>query len=72
MIGRALPLIGAWGELDTTQQPVAIIDEDMCINCGKCDMVCNDSGYQVSERERERECLVKIQAHSLYSVGCYI
>ena len=55
MIGRALPLIGAWGELDTTQQTVAIIDEDMCINCGKCYMVCNDSGYQVRERERERE-----------------
>lgn len=40
-------MIGDWGELDTTQQAVAIIDEDMCINCGKCYMICNDSGYQV-------------------------
>ena len=43
-------MIGAWGELDTNQQAVAIIDEDMCINCGKCYMVCNDSGYQVRSR----------------------
>lgn len=46
VIGRVLPMIGAWGELDTEQQAVALIDEDMCINCGKCYMVCNDSGYQ--------------------------
>ena len=44
VIGCALPRIGAWGQLDG--QAVAIIDEDMCINCGKCYMVCNDSGYQ--------------------------
>lgn len=46
MIGNALPRIGAYSSLDNTQQVVAIIDEDMCINCGKCYMVCNDSGYQ--------------------------
>ena len=46
-MGRALGRIGRYEELDNTQQAVAIIDEDMCINCGKCYMVCNDSGYQV-------------------------
>jgi Fe-S-cluster-containing dehydrogenase component len=29
------------------EQVVALIDEEMCINCGKCYMTCNDSGYQV-------------------------
>lgn len=47
MVGRALDRIGKYEELDNTQQAVAVIDEDMCINCGKCYMVCNDSGYQV-------------------------
>lgn len=28
-------------------QVQAVIDEEMCINCGKCYMTCNDSGYQV-------------------------
>lgn len=38
--------IGAYGDLDNKQQVVALIDEDMCVNCGKCYMTCNDSGYQ--------------------------
>ncbi|XP_015783399.1 dihydropyrimidine dehydrogenase [NADP(+)] isoform X2 [Tetranychus urticae] len=46
IIGEAVPRIGTFGELDTKQQVVALIDEDMCINCGKCYMTCNDSGYQ--------------------------
>jgi len=46
LVGAALPMIGAYGDLDNKQQVVALIDEDMCINCGKCYMTCNDSGYQ--------------------------
>ncbi|CAG0888576.1 unnamed protein product [Darwinula stevensoni] len=46
VIGRALPMIGSYGDLDNTQQVVALIDEDMCINCGKCYLACNDAGYQ--------------------------
>lgn len=32
---------------------VALIDDDMCINCGKCYMTCNDSGYQAIEFDPE-------------------
>ncbi|XP_062336071.1 dihydropyrimidine dehydrogenase [NADP(+)]-like [Osmerus eperlanus] len=46
VIARALKHIGAYGELNNTEQVLALIDEDMCINCGKCYMTCNDSGYQ--------------------------
>lgn len=46
IIGLALPMIGAYGDLDNLQQKVALIDPEMCINCGKCYMTCNDSGYQ--------------------------
>lgn len=38
--------IGPYQSLDNKQQVVALIDQDMCINCGKCYMTCNDSGYQ--------------------------
>lgn len=38
--------IGSYQSLDNKQQVVALIDQDMCINCGKCYMTCNDSGYQ--------------------------
>ncbi|XP_013417109.1 dihydropyrimidine dehydrogenase [NADP(+)] isoform X2 [Lingula anatina] len=46
MIGKALPMIGAFSDLDNKQQSVASIIQEMCINCGKCYMTCNDSGYQ--------------------------
>ncbi|KAK0134539.1 Dihydropyrimidine dehydrogenase [NADP(+)] [Merluccius polli] len=46
VIARALNHIGSYQELNNKEQVVALIDEDMCINCGKCYMTCNDSGYQ--------------------------
>lgn len=39
--------LGTFGELSGVEQVVALINEEMCINCGKCYMTCNDSGYQV-------------------------
>ncbi|XP_059168916.1 dihydropyrimidine dehydrogenase [NADP(+)]-like [Physella acuta] len=46
LIGDAVDRITSYNELDNTDQVIALIDEDMCINCGKCYMTCNDSGYQ--------------------------
>jgi dihydropyrimidine dehydrogenase (NADP+) len=45
-IGRAVDRIGTYTEMSNTEQVVALVDEEMCVNCGKCYMVCNDSGYQ--------------------------
>ena len=46
MIGRSLKYIGKYNDLTPREQVVAVIDDEMCINCGKCYMTCNDSGYQ--------------------------
>ncbi|EFA82215.1 dihydropyrimidine dehydrogenase [Heterostelium album PN500] len=45
-INRAIPRIGVYNDLNNKEQVVALVDEDLCINCGKCYMTCNDSGYQ--------------------------
>eukprot|EP01125_Pyxidicula_operculata_P018237 TRINITY_DN6477_c0_g1_i1.p1 TRINITY_DN6477_c0_g1~~TRINITY_DN6477_c0_g1_i1.p1 ORF type:complete len:1026 (-),score=284.33 TRINITY_DN6477_c0_g1_i1:104-2800(-) len=45
-IGRALDRIGQWYQLNREQQAVALVDSELCINCGKCYMTCNDTGYQ--------------------------
>ena len=45
-VATAVSRIGTYGDLDNKQQVVALIDEEMCINCGKCYMTCNASGYQ--------------------------
>ncbi|XP_074037989.1 dihydropyrimidine dehydrogenase su(r) isoform X2 [Leptinotarsa decemlineata] len=46
LLGRSLSKIGPYKKLNANEQVVAVIDDDMCINCGKCYMACNDSGYQ--------------------------
>ncbi|CAH2036954.1 unnamed protein product, partial [Iphiclides podalirius] len=53
VLGEALPRIGPYKKLDNTKQVVALIDDDMCINCGKCYMACADSGYQAIEFDPE-------------------
>ncbi|XP_046913747.2 dihydropyrimidine dehydrogenase su(r) [Dermatophagoides farinae] len=46
LIGYSLPKMGTFNQLNNNEQKVALINQDMCINCGKCYMTCNDSGYQ--------------------------
>jgi len=46
LVGASRGNIGTYNSLDNKQQVVALIDQDICINCGKCYMTCNDSGYQ--------------------------
>lgn len=46
IIGQALDRIGNYSDLSNVHQVVAEIDPEICINCGKCYMTCNDSGYQ--------------------------
>lgn len=53
VLGDALPRVGTYKHLDNTKQVVALIDDDMCINCGKCYMACADSGYQAIEFDPE-------------------
>jgi NADPH-dependent glutamate synthase beta subunit-like oxidoreductase/dihydroorotate dehydrogenase/Pyruvate/2-oxoacid:ferredoxin oxidoreductase delta subunit len=52
-IGRALDKIGTYMQLDNQQQVVALVDDELCINCGKCYMTCNDSGYQAIKFDPE-------------------
>ncbi|XP_038601220.1 dihydropyrimidine dehydrogenase [NADP(+)] [Tachyglossus aculeatus] len=53
VIGKALKYIGTFGDLNKIEHVVALIDEEMCINCGKCYMTCNDSGYQAIQFDPE-------------------
>ncbi|QQP51185.1 Dihydropyrimidine dehydrogenase, partial [Caligus rogercresseyi] len=53
VIGRALDYIGAYKDLSQRDHVIALIDPEMCINCGKCYMTCNDTGYQAIEFDAE-------------------
>ncbi|XP_029393420.1 dihydropyrimidine dehydrogenase [NADP(+)] [Mus pahari] len=53
VIGKSLQYLGTFAEMSIMEQVVALIDEEMCINCGKCYMTCNDSGYQAIQFDPE-------------------
>eukprot|EP00922_Rhytidocystis_sp_ex-Travisia-forbesii_P046264 GHVS01068980.1.p1 GENE.GHVS01068980.1~~GHVS01068980.1.p1 ORF type:complete len:1051 (+),score=138.18 GHVS01068980.1:2-3154(+) len=40
-------------DLSRQEQVVATIHPDLCINCGKCYMTCNDNAYQAIEFDKE-------------------
>lgn len=46
IIGKSLQYMGTYTSLSQTEQAVAIVDENLCVNCLKCYSACNDSGYQ--------------------------
>jgi len=53
VIGKALDYIGPYTKLNNKEHVVAYVDKSLCINCGKCYMTCNDSGYQAIKFDPE-------------------
>jgi dihydropyrimidine dehydrogenase (NAD+) subunit PreA len=45
-VGRSVPRIKPWGELDLNYKVVAQIDQDKCIHCGLCYVSCEDGCHQ--------------------------
>ncbi|XP_041064626.1 dihydropyrimidine dehydrogenase [NADP(+)]-like [Carcharodon carcharias] len=70
IIGRTLPLIGTYGMLNSEEHVLALINEEMCINCGKCYMTCNDSGYQAITFDPETH-LPRVTADCTGCTLCY-
>ncbi len=52
LVGRALPAIGDWGQLDLSYRVVARIDADRCIHCNLCHRACEDGAHQAIRLER--------------------
>jgi len=46
LIGSKTDLIKTHSEMDNTAQKFPVVDDDLCVNCGKCYLTCLDSGYQ--------------------------
>jgi dihydropyrimidine dehydrogenase (NAD+) subunit PreA len=45
-VGRSLPRIKPWGELDLNYKVVAEIDQQKCIHCGLCYVACEEGAHQ--------------------------
>lgn len=66
--GQAVPRVTDWQELDLDYTVKAEINQDLCIKCGRCHVVCEDTSHQaISTRlNGERHYAVKDEE----CVGC--
>jgi len=46
VIGKAVPKVKDWQELNLNYIAKAVIDQDLCIQCGRCHIVCEDTSHQ--------------------------
>jgi dihydropyrimidine dehydrogenase (NAD+) subunit PreA len=46
LVGRAVPTVTKWEELDLNYKIIASIDQQKCIGCGLCYVACNDGAHQ--------------------------
>ena len=46
MVGRAVPSIVNWNQLNLNHVEKAVIDQELCIQCGRCHVVCEDTSHQ--------------------------
>jgi dihydropyrimidine dehydrogenase (NAD+) subunit PreA len=66
--GRALASVTDWSHLDLNRVSKAVIDQDKCIQCGRCHIVCEDTEHQAitSTKNGRRHFEVKEEE----CVGC--
>ena len=46
IVGRATPNVKDWQNLNLNYISKAVINQDMCIQCGRCHVVCEDTSHQ--------------------------
>lgn len=46
MVGRAVPAVNEWGDLDLNHETIAKIDAATCIGCQLCMVACHDGAHQ--------------------------
>lgn len=51
LVGRATPNVTDWQKLNLNYVTKARIDQDLCIECGRCHVVCEDTSHQAITAE---------------------
>jgi dihydropyrimidine dehydrogenase (NAD+) subunit PreA len=69
LVGKALPNIGDWGQLDQEFRLLAQIDDAKCIHCNVCYTACNDGAHQAIRLEG-RNGTSHVTVDGDYCVGC--
>ncbi|NYF25062.1 NAD-dependent dihydropyrimidine dehydrogenase subunit PreA [Sporosarcina sp. JAI121] len=67
LVGQSVQRYSNWGDLDLNYKVVAEINNDVCINCNKCHIACEDTSHQCIDlytesgrpmlKVREQDCV---------------
>lgn len=69
LVGKTVPKYSDWGDLDLNYKVVAEINNDVCINCNKCHIACEDTSHQCIELYTE-DGQPKLKVREEDCVGC--
>ena len=70
MSNKAVPKYSDWGDLDLNYNIVAKINNDICINCHKCHIACEDTSHQCIDmlKDAQGNSILKVREEDC--VGC--
>lgn len=69
LVGKTVPKYSDWGDLDLNYKVVAEINNDICINCNKCHIACEDTSHQCIDLYSENgRPMLKVREEDC--VGC--
>ena len=66
--GRAVPSVTSWTQLNMNHVEKAVINQDACIQCGRCHVVCEDTSHQAITATKDGKRWFEIKEDEC--VGC--
>ncbi|MHC0035591.1 NAD-dependent dihydropyrimidine dehydrogenase subunit PreA [Pseudoneobacillus sp. C159] len=70
LIGKSVPRYSDWGDLDLNYNIVAKINTDICINCNKCHIACEDTSHQCIDMLTDTNGKSYLKVREEDCVGC--
>ncbi|QBP42347.1 NAD-dependent dihydropyrimidine dehydrogenase subunit PreA [Paenisporosarcina antarctica] len=70
LIGKSVEKYSDWGNLDLNYRTVAKINTDVCINCNKCHIACEDTAHQCIDMLTDPNGNKYLKVREADCVGC--
>jgi dihydropyrimidine dehydrogenase (NAD+) subunit PreA len=68
IVGKALPTVSAWQFLNLQHITKAVINQDSCIQCGRCHIACEDTSHQAITAVKDGKRYFEVKEDEC--VGC--
>ena len=68
LVGRAVPSVSDWRNLNLNHIDKAVIDQASCIQCGRCHVVCEDTSHQAITKAKDGQRHFEVLEE--HCVGC--